>query len=116
MQEIGPFGTSGAPAGHASYTASIRTAGFDPTVTSPAGDPYGGSVDPNAPGGTPVLVAPGATTTITVTITPTGKPGTVVTGHLNVVTAPNQPTGTTGLPQAGTGEVLAALPYQYRVG
>ncbi|WP_240691494.1 S8 family serine peptidase [Amycolatopsis nivea] len=116
VQEIGPFGPDGAPAGHSSYTASIQTAGFDGSVTSSTGDPYGQSVDPNGTGGTPQLVKPGETATILVTITPSGNRGQKVAGHLNIVTVPSLPTGVTGLPQVGTGEVLATLPYSYRIG
>jgi len=114
VQELGPFGPSGAPAGHASYSSSMTTAGFDHAVTSSTGDPYDQAVDPNGTGGTPTIIQPGQTATITVTITPTGR-GTV-NGHLNVVTIPNLPTGVTGLPTLGTGEVIAVLPYSYRVG
>jgi hypothetical protein len=116
VQEIGPFGPSGAPAGHSSYTASIQTAGFDAAVTSSTGDPYDQSVNPNGTGGTPTIVKPGQTVTVSVTITPSGKHGAAVTGHLNLVTVPTLPTGVTGLPQEGTGEVLATLPYSYQVG
>ncbi|MEV0074563.1 S8 family serine peptidase [Amycolatopsis sp. NPDC050768] len=116
VQEMGPFGPSGAPAGHASYTASIKTAGFDAAVSSSTGDPYDQSVDPNGTGGTPLLVQPGQTVTVTVTITPSGKRGASVTGHLNLVTVPTLPTGVTGLPQVGTGEVIATLPYSYKIG
>ncbi|WP_406630297.1 S8 family serine peptidase [Amycolatopsis sp. WGS_07] len=116
VQEIGPFGPEGAPAGRSSYTASIQTAGFDRSVTSSTGDPYGQSVDPNGTGGTPQLVKPGETATILVTITPSGKRGDQAAGHLNIVTVPSLPTGVTGLPQVGTGEVLATLPYSYRIG
>ncbi|MFE3175811.1 S8 family serine peptidase [Amycolatopsis sp. NPDC059090] len=116
VQEIGPFGPEGAPAGHSSYTASIQTAGFDGSVTSSTGDPYGQSVDPNGTGGTPQLVKPGETATVLVTITPSGNRGDKVAGHLNIVTVPSLPTGVTGLPQVGTGEVLATLPYSYRIG
>ncbi|HET6499981.1 MAG TPA: S8 family serine peptidase [Amycolatopsis sp.] len=113
VQELGPFGPSGAPAGHATYTASMQTAGFDTAVTSATGDPF--ALAPAAPG-TPVIVAPGRTATVTVTITPDGTRGSVVSGHLNLVTVPNLPTGVTGLPEIGTGEVIATLPYRYRVG
>ncbi|MFI5607792.1 hypothetical protein [Amycolatopsis sp. NPDC051903] len=116
VQEIGPFGAAGAPAGHASYTASMRTAGFDSAVTSSTGDPYDQSADPNGTGGSPLIVAPGQTVTVTVTITPSGKRGASVAGHLNLVTVPTLPTGVTGLPQVGTGEVLATLPYSYHIG
>ncbi|GHF65533.1 hypothetical protein FHX82_006109 [Amycolatopsis bartoniae] len=114
VQELGPFGPAGAPAGHASYTASMVTAGFDPAVTSSTGDPYDQAVDPAGTGGTPVIVQPGQTVTLTVTITPQGRGQ--FAGHLNVVTVPTLPTGFTGLPEVGTGEVLAALPYSYRIG
>lgn len=116
VQEIGPFGPSGAPAGHSSYTASIQTAGFDAAVTSSTGDPYDQSVDPNGTGGTPQIVKPGQTATVSVTIKPSARPGATVTGHLNLVTVPSLPTGATGLPQEGTGEVLATLPYSYQIG
>ncbi|HEY2060997.1 MAG TPA: hypothetical protein VGH57_21700, partial [Amycolatopsis sp.] len=74
------------------------------------------SVNPNGTGGTPTIVKPGQTVTVSVTITPSGKHGAAVTGHLNLVTVPTLPTGVTGLPQEGTGEVLATLPYSYQVG
>lgn len=116
VQEIGPFGPSGAPAGTSSYTSSMRTAGFDAAVTSSTGDPYAGAVDPNAGFGAPAVIQPGATAVVTVTITPTGATGSTVAGHLNLVTVPTLPTGATGLPFYGTGEVISVLPYAYKVG
>jgi hypothetical protein len=116
IQEIGPFGPDGARPGHASFTAAFRTLGFDSTVTSSTGDPFDFSVDPNGTGGTPVIIQPGQSATIQVTITPAGRRGDVVSGHLNLVTVPILPTGITALPFNGTGEVIATLPYTYRVG
>lgn len=116
VQEIGPFGPDGAPSGHASYTQSMTTAGFDSSVTSTTGDPFDLSIDPNGTGGTPVTVEPGQTVTIQVSIKPSGARGSVVRGHLNLVTVPVLPTGNTGLPFYGTGEVISALPYAYKVG
>lgn len=118
VQELGPFGPSGAPAGHTSYSASMRGYGFDPSVTSTTGDPFAQTVNAAAGPGTPVIVAPGATATIPVTVTASGARGSVVSGHLNVVTEPNVPTtGAFGaLPISGTGEVLATVPYTYRIG
>ncbi|GAB3007915.1 S8 family serine peptidase [Amycolatopsis acidiphila] len=116
VQELGPFGPAGAPAGHASYTASMVTAGFDQSVTSSTGDPFDQAVDPAGTGGTPLIVAPGQTVTVNVTITPGGPRNSTVSGHLNLVTVPTLPTGVTGLPQVGTGEVIATLPYSYKIG
>lgn len=116
LQELGPFGPAGAPAGHASYTASMNTAGFDHAVTSSTGDPFDLSVDPAGTGGTPTIVQPGQTATIMVTITPSGAQNSTVNGHLNVVTAPAIPTGATGLPFEGTGATIAMLPYSYKIG
>lgn len=115
VEEIGPFGAEGAQPGHASYTASMRAAGFDATVTSSTGDPFDFAVDPNGTGGTPVIIQPGQTAVVQVTITPAGRSGDTVAGHLNLVTVPVLPTGATALPFNGTGEVLAVLPYSYRV-
>jgi hypothetical protein len=42
------------------------------------------TVDPDPPPFTPLLLQPGQTVTITVTITPDAPHGTVVTGHLFV--------------------------------
>ena len=110
VQEIGPFGDAGAPAGSSTLVATARTRGFDPAVSTTTGDPFLQSVDPTASPGTPVIVAPGASATITVTITPTAAKGTTVTGVLHLVTPPQ------GAPRYnGTGDVLATLPYAYTV-
>jgi hypothetical protein len=116
LQEIGPFGPDGARPGTASFTALLRTNGFDPAVKSSTGDPFDFSVDPAGTGGTPVIIQPGQSATIQVTITPAGHRGDSVSGHLNLVTVPLLPTGLTALPFNGTGEVIATLPYSYRVG
>ncbi|TCO44796.1 S8 family peptidase [Actinocrispum wychmicini] len=116
IEELGPFGPAGAPPGHASYTASMSTAAFDHAVTSTTGDPFDFAVDPNGTGGTPTIIQPGQTATVTVTITPTGARNSTVNGHLNVVTVPILPTGFTGLPTTSTGEVISVLPYSYQIG
>ena len=117
MQQIGPFTDAGAPAGSTTITASMKTLLFDPAVTSSTGDPYGNSVDPDNNGfGDPVEIMPGATETITIAISPTAAKGKTVSGVLNLVTVPNLATGETGLPFTSTGEVLAAIPYKYKVG
>lgn len=108
FQPLGPFGAAGPPVGHAKLTATMVTAGFDPAVTSSTGDPV------REPG-SPVVIPVGGSATITVTFTPTSSG--VVSGHLNVVTVPLAKTTTAGnaIPQLGTGEVLARLPYHYGV-
>ncbi|MEO7060885.1 MAG: S8 family serine peptidase [Lapillicoccus sp.] len=117
VSELGPFTDAGQPTGQATVTASMRTAAFDPAVTSSTDDPFRIAVDPTSNGyGTPVIVAPGASQTITVTITPTGAKGSVVTGHLNLVVPSTLPAGSTGLPQVTTGSVISAIPYSYTIG
>ena len=48
VNEVGPFSDAGAPAGETTVTASMRTAGFDPAVTSSTDDPFRISVDPTS--------------------------------------------------------------------
>jgi subtilisin family serine protease len=117
VSELGPFTDNGAPAGQTTITASMRTAGFDPAVTSSTDDPFRIAVDPTSDGfGHPVLIEPGQVGAIQVTITPQGKKGSVVHGHLNLVTPSTLPTGPTALPQVTTGAVIRALPYTYKIG
>jgi hypothetical protein len=118
-QEIGPFTDAGAPAGSTTITASMQTLAFDNSVTTSTGDPYGNAVDPNNDGfGNPLVIEPGQTQYITVTIKPGAAHGTQVSGLINLVTVPTLPATTnsgTGLPQVTTGEVIATLPYAYTV-
>lgn len=118
VSELGPFTDAGAPAGRTTITASMRTAGFDPAVTSSTDDPFRIAIDPTSDGfGNPVLIPPGQVGTIQVTITPQGKKGSVVRGHLNLVTPSTLPTGPqTGLPFFTTGAVISTLPYTYTIG
>jgi hypothetical protein len=114
MQQIGPFTDAGAPAGQTTITASMRTLGFDQTVsTGWVGDPYGPSVDPNSVPH-PVRIPPGGSKTITIAITPTADVGTAVSGLLNIATLPNLSAGPSSM--LTTGEVVATLPYSYTVG
>ncbi len=112
VNEVGPVGPEGAPTASSTVTLSATTPGFDPTVTSSTGDFWAVSKDPNADLGTPVTIQPGHLATIKVRIAPTGAPGTVVRGWLYVYTPPSfaYPTFNT------TGDVLARLPYTYRIG
>ncbi len=123
VQQIGPFSGAGAPAGSSTLTATAVTQPLDPSVTSTAGDPYAPGFTGQAPTGTPVVVQPGRTADIKVTITPNAKAGTVVHGVIYLVTSPFNSaatlarTITAGLGGVDTsGDVLAALPYTYTVG
>ncbi|MFJ6621875.1 S8 family serine peptidase [Kitasatospora sp. NPDC091335] len=114
VQQIGPFGTGGAPAGTSTLTATAHTQAFDPALTSSTGDPYAAAVNASAPAATPVTVAPGATGSLQVTLTPAGPKGSTVRGVLYLVSGP------TGVATANnvlntTGSVLAAIPYSYTV-
>ena len=111
VQEIGPFGDGGAPAATSMLSATAVTLPFDPAVTSSTGDPFVTAVDPTADPGAPVVIAPGASATITVKVTPSGATGSRHSGVLNLVTTP---LGIAGLFNT-TGEVLAALPYRYTI-
>ncbi len=123
LQQIGPFSDAGAPAGTSTLTATATTQPLDTTVSSAAGDPYAPGFTGTAPTGTPVVVNPGQSGGIKVTITPSGKPGTVVHGVIYLVTSPFNGSGTLGGAIGGglgavntSGDVLAAVPYTYTVG
>jgi subtilisin family serine protease len=112
VQEIGPFGNAGAPAGQSTLVATATTPGFDRSVTTSTGDPFLAAVDgPAAPAGTPVVVPAGGSATIQVTITPPAGARGTVSGLLNLVTTP------IATPLfATTGDVLATVPYSYQAG
>jgi hypothetical protein len=85
---------------------------FDPAVSSPTGDLWLGSVDPAAFATfSPLVLNPGQTGTINVTITPSGASGTVVRGALYVDDF------VSGVPPYGifTGDELAVIPYAYTI-
>ena len=109
VQEIGPFGNSGAKKGQSTLVARATTLGFDRSVTTSLGDPYLAAVDPTAPAGKPVIIQPGKTATITVTITPASGAKGTQSGILHLVTSP------IGTPFFNTtGDVLATIPYSYK--
>jgi hypothetical protein len=109
--ECGPYPPGGALAGTATIALTAVTKAFDPAVTSPTGDAWLTSIDPTTTF-SPVVVNPGQTVTINVTITPTGAAGTVVHGTLNVddFIAFVSPYGQEG------GDELTSLNYAYTVG
>jgi hypothetical protein len=108
--ECGPYAAPAAP-GTATDTMIAQTKEFDQAVTSPTGDLWSISTNPSA-SFSPVVINPGQTATVNVTITPSAAAGTVVSGNLYVddfsssVPYLNNPTGSE----------LAALPYEYTVG
>jgi hypothetical protein len=108
--ECGPY-TGTAPSGTATVTATVTTKAFDPAVTTPFADLWQGVTDGtfNFDGTT---VAPGASVTIGVTITPSAASGTVVKGTLYVDDL------LAAIPPYSqfSGDEVAALPYEYKVG
>jgi Subtilase family/Peptidase inhibitor I9 len=108
--EIGPYGAGGAKHGKVSVSMTAVTRAFDPAVAPATGDFWMQAVNPAA-AFTPVVIGPGDTAVIPVTITPSGPSGTVVSGKLYVDDFIDSvpPFGQT------TGDELAALPYTYTI-
>lgn len=112
--ECGPY-SGPAPAGSATVSMTAVTKTFDPAVSSTTGDYWQASVNLSALGDfAPLVLGPGQSGTIDVTITPSGATGTVVSGDLYVDTLD------TGIPTAVYatfgGNELASIPYKYTVG
>ncbi|HUN37547.1 MAG TPA: hypothetical protein VMU95_36585 [Trebonia sp.] len=108
--ECGPY-TAPVPSGTATVNATVTTKAFDPAVTSTTGDLWT-VAQTGAFDDTPVVIAPGASATINVTITPSAAAGTVVKGTLYVDDE------LAGIPPYGqfSGDEVGALPYEYKVG
>ncbi len=102
---IGPF--NGPASGTADTGMAAHTRVFDTSITSPPGDPQLADVDPNAAAANPVVVHPGQTVTIPVTIAASGRRGSVITGDLFV--DDNQGA-------LGSVNEVTAIPYAYRIG
>jgi subtilisin family serine protease len=110
---VGAFGVTG-PASESVTTAMTTTSSpFDPAVSSPTGDEWEESVDLSALDSfAPVVIEPGQTGEIPVTITAAGSPGSAATGTLYVDSADEflfQNYFTLN------GSEVAALPYRYTV-
>ena len=107
--ECGPY-SGPAPAGTANVEMTATIKQFDPAVTSATGDVWQQAVNPAA-AFTPVVINPGQSATIDVTITPAGASGAVVSGNLYIDDFVGD------LPPYGqiTGDELAAIPYEYTV-
>ena len=110
---VGPFGATGAPSEPVQTTMNVATAPFDPAVSSQTGDLWLASTDPPQLSGlSPVVVGPGQTGTIPVTITPSGPSGTQVSGTLYIDDASQL--GFQGY-FGFNGNDVAAIPYSYTV-
>ena len=91
----------------------VTTAPFDTSVSSPTGDLWPAATNPAALESlAPVVVGPGQTKTIPVTITPTGASGTQVSGTLYVDDYSDALLGQFYEP---TGSQVAAIPYSYTI-
>ena len=108
--ECGPY-PAAAPAGTATITGTVTTRAFDPAVTSTTGDLWT-TASTGAFTDTPIVIGPGASATINVTITPSAAAGTVVKGTLYVDDE------LAAIPPYSdiSGDELSALPYEYTVG
>jgi hypothetical protein len=102
---IGPF--NGPASGTVDTGMAAHTRVFDTSITSPPGDPQLADIDPNAAAANPVVVHPGQTVTIPVTIAASGRRGSVITGDLFV--DDNQGA-------LGSVNEVTAIPYAYRIG
>ncbi len=120
---VGPFGASGVPNENATTGMTATADAFDPTVSSSTGDLWQASINPSVLSGlSPVVIGPGQTGTITVTITPTGSSGTRNSGTLYIDAEDlfqfqvntNVVNLNTGNPEPNGSEV-AALPYSYTI-
>jgi len=114
QDEIGPYARTGSPSANETTSATATALGFDPAVSSSVPDTVealttGTSINPK-------FIAPGATGSMIVTITPTATVGTVVTGTLFIdgLTPGSNLTSTIGLTAMFTSD-LAAIPYTYTV-
>jgi hypothetical protein len=133
--EIGPF-SGPAPSGTVALTATAHAQLFDPAVSSSTGDYWQTALIPApadaaaaktslaaahnatahwlaaarkqaAASSGPLVLAPGASGTITVSVTPKGANGSVTRGALNIDTVDLF---------SGTGSEIATLPYSYTIG
>jgi hypothetical protein len=103
---IGPYGPAGAPTTPVASTAFALMQPFDASMSPNTGDPWQDLVL----GGTtysPLILAPGASGTITVTLTPDATAvGSTVSGYLYVDTYNGN---------SGTGDELVRIPYSYTI-
>jgi hypothetical protein len=106
---VGTFGAAGAPQVAVTTTATAVLQAFDPSITASTGD-YWADVTLGTTTYQPLVLAPGATGTITLTIQPAaGSVGKTLAGSIYVDAAnPND--------VWSAGDEIATLPYAYTVG
>jgi hypothetical protein len=110
-QQVGPFGSKGAPSSTTSLTLTATTPAFDTALVPSTGDLWQqGSAALAA--FKPVLVQPGQTTTLYAVITPSAAAGTVVRGVLYL----DDSSAVSNYGPSPSGDQLAAIPYAYKVG
>ncbi|HWD54184.1 MAG TPA: S8 family serine peptidase [Acidimicrobiales bacterium] len=108
---VGPFGTSGATPEPVTTSLTATTAAFDPAVASSTGDLWQAAI--GAPlTVSPVVVQPGQSVVIPVTIIPTRAPGTTVSGVLYLDDDSLYSLYGTLAPNANN---VAAIPYAYTI-
>jgi subtilisin family serine protease len=113
----GPFGATAASPVQAIVSMTARTAAFDTSVTSRAGDMWLASLNASAHF-KPYVVDPGQSVTIPVTITPHGTPGSIVRGTLYLDDSSLIPGLATELLLSGnypTASDVAAFSYSYTI-
>ena len=102
----GPF-SAPVPPGTLNSAMLVNTRQFDGDTSSSTGDVWQETVDPNAPGFSPLTLGPGQRGTMMLTITPSKKKGKVVKGTLYVDVFSGR---------LAIGGEVAAIPYSYTVG
>jgi hypothetical protein len=93
-------------------TLTATTKAFDSSITTAGGDLWLTALDGNVLSTfRAILINPGQTVSVPVTVTPTGASGTVVSGTLYIDSLVN------GLPPYSqlTGDEIAAIPYSYTI-
>jgi subtilisin family serine protease len=109
----GAFGPTGTTAEPVTTAMTVTTAPLDPAVSSPTGDLWAASTNPAAlQSESPVIVGPGRSATIPVTITPSGQSGTKVSGTLYVDDESDILFNSFDEPN---GDQVAAIPYSYTI-
>ena len=101
---LGP--TNGPVTGSATLNAQVRTQAFDGAASSTTGDLWFAATQASPPAFAPLVLQPGQSGTITVTITPTGAKGSKVSGVLYVNTFSDF---------LLSGDDIAAIPYSYTI-
>jgi len=103
---VGPYGPAGAPTEPVTTNAFVQTKGFDSAVSADSGDIWA-DLTLNTNTFNPLVLAPGATGTIYVTITPDpSQVGNVVSGYIYIDTFN---------PVVFTGDEVVRIPYTYTV-